>query len=79
MGLVSDPALTIEVVAKISTPNDSYVVQFEALDVVHATDLVDSVGIGGPQASWGDARREAPIPGLGIPRPAIVANYNIID
>ena len=79
MRLVSDPALTVEIVAKIPPPDKADIIQFEALDVIHATDLVNPVGISGPQASRRDPRGQAPIPGLGIPGSAIVANNNVVD
>jgi hypothetical protein len=47
--LVSDPAILVEAIDQIFPPDNADVVEFEPLDVIDASNLVDPVRIGGPE------------------------------
>src|SRR5215470_8760114 len=78
MVLITDPNLIVEIVAKVFAPNDADVVEFKSLNVVDASDLIDTARVRRPEGSGRNSRGQAPISRLSVPRPPVIADDHII-
>lgn len=75
---VAFPGVFVEAVFEVGAEDDADVVEFEALDCVDASDLVDGAGVEGPEGGGRDVGRQGYSGFLAFPGHGEVADLDVL-